>query len=111
MSWKCTAIFSTAYAYLSRFAHKLKVGQLVKQGQIIGYVWSTGLATGPHLHFEVLQNGSQINSSKLKFDQQEKLSGQALQEFLARVKEIEQKQSQWQSPTPVAEIENSGDQQ
>jgi murein DD-endopeptidase MepM/ murein hydrolase activator NlpD len=49
--------YSTLYAHLSRFVPKLRTGQGVRQGQVIGYVGSTGLATGPHLHYEFLVNG------------------------------------------------------
>jgi len=49
--------YSTLYAHLSRFAKKLKKGSSVKQGQVIGYVGATGLATGPHLHYEFRVNG------------------------------------------------------
>ena len=58
--------YSTIYAHLSKFASRTKEGRRVKQGQIIGYVGSTGMSTGPHLHYEVLQNGKKINSQKLK---------------------------------------------
>ena len=47
----------TAYAHLSRFANRLKVGQQVKQGDVIGYVGSSGRSSGPHLHYEVRRNG------------------------------------------------------
>jgi murein DD-endopeptidase MepM/ murein hydrolase activator NlpD len=49
--------YGTLYAHLSRFAPRMRAGQTVRQGQIIGYVGSTGLATGPHLHYEFLVNG------------------------------------------------------
>lgn len=53
--------YETAYAHMSRFKSGLRVGSKVKQGQIIGYVGSTGRSTGPHLHYEVIKNGRQIN--------------------------------------------------
>ncbi|MFZ4762678.1 MAG: peptidoglycan DD-metalloendopeptidase family protein [Alphaproteobacteria bacterium] len=56
--------FSTAYAHLNRFAEGLKQGDSVKQGEIIAYVGSTGNSTGPHLHYEVLKKGSQINPTQ-----------------------------------------------
>ena len=55
---------STRYAHLSKYAKKLKKGSKVDQGQIIGYVGKSGLATGPHLHYEFLVNGSQVDPSK-----------------------------------------------
>lgn len=55
----------TYYAHLSRYAKKLRKGDRVEQGQIIGFVGSTGIATGPHLHFEVIKNGISINPLKL----------------------------------------------
>ena len=51
---------------MSKFAKGIKEGRKVKQGQIIGYVGSTGMSTGPHLHYEVLINGKKVNSQKLK---------------------------------------------
>jgi murein DD-endopeptidase MepM/ murein hydrolase activator NlpD len=55
---------STRYAHLSRYAKKLKKGTKVEQGQIIGYVGKSGMATGPHLHYEFLVNGRQVDPSK-----------------------------------------------
>ena len=51
---------------MSKFGRGIKIGVRVRQGQIIGYVGSTGKSTGPHLHYEVIQNGKKINSQKLK---------------------------------------------
>ncbi len=63
---KHNSTYSTVYAHLKNFARGIKEGRKVKQGQIIGYVGSTGLSTGPHLHYEVIINGKKVNSQKLK---------------------------------------------
>ncbi len=57
---------STRYYHLSRYARGLRVGQQVKQKEVIGYVGMTGLATGPHLHFSVTKNGAFVDPSKLQ---------------------------------------------
>ena len=63
---KHNSTYETIYAHMKSFAKGIKVGKKVKQGQIIGYVGSTGISTGPHLHYEVLVNRKKINSQKLK---------------------------------------------
>ena len=63
---KHNSTYETIYAHMKNFARGIKEGIRVKQGQIIGYVGSTGKSTGPHLHYEVIENGKKINSQKLK---------------------------------------------
>ena len=67
--------YSTVYAHLKNFGRGIKEGKRVKQGQIIGYVGSTGMSTGPHLHYEVIVNGKKINSQKLKLPSGKILKG------------------------------------
>mgnify|MGYP003305537011 CR=1 FL=1 len=73
---KHNSTYTTVYAHMSKFAANIKKGKRVKQGQIIGYVGSTGLSTGPHLHYEVIENGKKINSQKLKLPSGKILKGQ-----------------------------------
>ena len=68
-------VYQTVYAHMSKFGRGIKKGVKVKQGQIIGYVGSTGLSTGPHLHYEVIENGRKINSQKLKLPSGKILKG------------------------------------
>ena len=63
---KHNSTYETIYAHLKNFARGIKAGKKVRQGQIIGYVGSTGMSTGPHLHYEVVVRGKKVNSQKLK---------------------------------------------
>ena len=79
--------YETIYAHMSKFAKGVREGKKVKQGQIIGYVGSTGLSTGPHLHYEVVVNGKKVNSQKLKLPSGKILKNEARQKFeLERIK-------------------------
>ena len=73
--------YETAYAHLSRYGRGIHKGVRVKQGQIIGYVGTTGRSTGPHLHYEVLMNGSQVNSQKMNLPTGRTLAGADLKKF------------------------------
>ena len=84
---KHNSTYETIYAHMRSFAKGIKEGRKVKQGQIIGYVGSTGLSTGPHLHYEVIVNGKKVNSQKLKLPSGKILKGDARKEFeLKRIK-------------------------
>ena len=78
---KHNSVYQTVYAHMSKFGRGIKKGVRVKQGQIIGYVGSTGLSTGPHLHYEVIENGRKINSQKLKLPSGKTLKGKERNKF------------------------------
>ena len=78
---KHNSTYQTVYAHMSKFGRGIKRGARVKQGQIIGYVGSTGLSTGPHLHYEVIENGRKINSQKLKLPSGKILKGEERKKF------------------------------
>lgn len=80
--------YATAYAHMSRFARGLRIGSHVKQGDIIGYVGATGEATGPHLHYEVLVDASQVNPIKVKLPSGYMLAGKDLAAFRTAQREI-----------------------
>ncbi len=78
---KHNSTYTTVYAHLSKFASVARKGNRVKQGQTIGYVGSTGKSTGPHLHYEVIFNGTRINSQTLKLPSGKILKGKAREIF------------------------------
>ena len=78
---KHNSVYSTVYAHLSKFGRGIKKGTRVKQGQTIGYVGSTGMSTGPHLHYEVIENGRKVNSQKLKLPSGKTLQGDQRKNF------------------------------
>ncbi len=85
--------YKTAYAHMSRYGRGIRKGRRVRQGDIIGYVGSTGASTGPHLHYEVLKSGRQVNAMKLNFPTGRKLAGtpDIFEAFLALKRDIDAK--------------------
>ena len=77
-----SAGYGTAYAHLSRLSRGLAPGQRLRQGQIIGYVGTTGRSTGPHLHYEILRADVQVNPMTVKMPSGRQLEGAELARFL-----------------------------
>ena len=80
---KHNSTYETIYAHMKSFAKGIRVGKKVRQGQVIGYVGSTGMSTGPHLHYEVIINGKKVNSQTLQLP-----SGKVLKDEERRLFEI-----------------------
>ena len=80
--------YKTAYAHLSKYKKGLHKGYRVNQGDIIGYVGSTGRSTGPHLHYEIIYQGKQINPMKMKLPPRKTLKGKELERFNLSRKKI-----------------------
>ena len=78
---KHNSTYETIYAHMKNFAKGIRVGKKVRQGQIIGYVGSTGMSTGPHLHYEVIVNGKKANSQKLKLPSGKVLKNEERKQF------------------------------
>ena len=80
--------YKTAYAHLSGFKKGISTGIRVNQGDVIGYVGSSGRSTGPHLHYEIIYQNEQINPLTLKLPSGKKLKGKELEKFISEMKII-----------------------
>jgi murein DD-endopeptidase MepM/ murein hydrolase activator NlpD len=109
---RCIAIrhnnrYTTTYGHLSRYAAKLKVGSNVKQGEVIGYVGASGLASGPHLDFRMKKNGSFVNPLKMRFPAARPVPESHMEDFKKRVASLEKTldhliaDTERQSPPPT----------
>lgn len=96
----------TAYAHMHKFAKGMSAGKRVKQGEVIGYVGTTGRSTGPHLHYEVLMGGTQVNPKSVKLPQGETLRGEELKTFKAHVAQIRGQYAKLQGNPKLAMLED-----
>ncbi|MET4698388.1 murein DD-endopeptidase MepM/ murein hydrolase activator NlpD [Constrictibacter sp. MBR-5] len=103
VSIRHNAEYDTAYAHMSRIAPDVTPGKRVKQGDIIGYVGTTGRSTGPHLHYEVMVNNQQINPMSIKLPSGTKLAGKDLARFRAVRRAIEERLDRMPSSTLIAQ--------
>ena len=96
--------YSTAYGHLSRFAPGMRKGGRVRQGQVFAYSGATGLATGPHLHYEIRVNNSQVNPLTVKIAEGRLLNGRELREFLDQRLKVDAMIASLPLETKVADI-------
>ncbi|MDB5623490.1 MAG: family metallopeptidase [Devosia sp.] len=94
--------YETAYGHMSRFADGMKPGVKVRQGQVVGYVGSTGNSTGPHLHFEILINGNLVDPLSVKLPRENTLPGQYEPEFQQTIAQINDLMARDPAPVTVA---------
>ena len=93
--------YKTAYGHLKGFARGIRKGRRVKQGQVIGYVGTTGRSTGPHLHYEILKNGRQMNPRRLNLPSGRKLRGKELARFQAARTILDMRHAANPAPVPA----------
>lgn len=95
--------YQTAYAHMSKFAKGLNKGDKVKQGEVIGYVGATGRVTGPHLHYEIMMAGAQVNPGKVKTVSSNKLTGKQLKAFQTEMAKIDAQRNEQAKQQLIAE--------
>lgn len=88
---------------MNGFAKGIRRGARVKQGQVIGYVGSTGRSTGAHLHYEIILDGRQTNPMKVKMPTGPQLEGAELKRFLAHIAETDRQFAQLAESVDIAE--------
>lgn len=100
--------YQTAYAHMNGYGRGIRKGVRVRQGQVIGYVGTTGRSTGPHLHYEVIHNGNKVNPQRIRVPTGRTLSGDALRGFQEARASIDTLMAEAPPLTRVAEadIEN-----
>lgn len=94
--------YSTLYAHLNNYGKKIRNGRRVKQGQVIGYVGSSGMATGPHLHYEFRVNGVHRNPLTVKFPDAAPIDKEKKEHFLTTTAEIKQQLAFYQKSSRLA---------
>ncbi len=97
----------TAYAHLHKIAKGIKPGQKVKQGQVIGYVGSTGRSTGPHLHYEVIVANKQVNPNSVNLPMGQQLAGRDLKHFKDHVSSVKQQYAALTEGLKYAQVDSS----
>jgi len=95
--------YETAYGHMSRYADGLGVGSTVRQGQVIGYVGSTGQSTGPHLHFEIKINGNLVDPLSVKLPKDNVLAAQYREDFAQTMAQINDLMRREPAPVTVAQ--------
>ncbi|MEH6632606.1 MAG: M23 family metallopeptidase [Halopseudomonas aestusnigri] len=99
--------YETAYAHLKGFAKGMKKSKRVRQGQIIGYIGTTGRSTGPHLHYEVLFNGRQVNPLGVKLPAGEKLKNADLKKYKVEKQKIDNMMNELKKPAAIAGLQTN----
>ncbi len=97
-------IYTTLYAHMSKYNSKVKKGSRVKQGQVIGYIGSSGLATGPHLHYEFRTNGVHKNPLKVKLPHAQPLNKEQMEDFQPVASNLIELLNAYQLGSPLASI-------
>lgn len=99
--------YETAYAHLKGFAKGMKKSKRVRQGQVIGYIGTTGRSTGPHLHYEVLYNGRQVNPLGVKLPAGEKLKSADLKKYKVEKQKIDSMMNELKKPAAIAGLQTN----